>query len=208
VKPSPHTIAERDAILNAYESLVVKIRAAHPHAEIICALGSMTATQSGSVWPGYIDTVVARMKNNHGDNKICSLFFPYKNSTGHPHAAEQAVMAAQLTAFIQSNFSYLFTRDSDADGFTDVQEANLATDPDNPASYFASRIEKTGPAANALQLTWPTCTGVKYRIWESSDLTDWSVLRGWSTPQSPPADFFGLGTVGSNNFLKIEAESP
>lgn len=208
VNPAPHSAAETGAILDAYESLILKIRVAHPNAQIICALGSMNATASGSVWPGYVDTVVSRMKNNHGDNQIRSLFFPYKNTSGHPNVAEQAAMADQLTAFIQTNFSDLFSHDSDADGLTDVQEAKLATDPENPASFFALSIERAGSDANALQLTWPSCTGVKYRLWQSNDLTRWDLLRDWSNPESPPTDFLELGVVRPKSFFKIEAEPP
>lgn len=205
VNQEPHTTAERDAILNAYESLVLKIRAAHADAEIICALGNMDATASASVWPGYIDTVVSRMNNNHGDSKIYSLFFPYKNSGGHPVASEQVLMADALTAFIQTNFSYLFTRDSDSDGFTDVKEAKLATDPENPGSYFSLSIEATDSNTNTLNLTWPSCTGVKYRIWESTTLTNWTPLRDWTETTTPPTDSLEISASQSKNFFKIEA---
>jgi hypothetical protein len=207
-KAPPHTIAEQNAILDAYESFVLKIRAAHPHAEIICALGNMSATASGSVWPGYIDTVVSRMNNNHGDPKVHSLFFPYKNTGGHPSAAEQLTMANALTAFIQTNFAYLFARDSDSDGFTDVQEANLGTDPHNAGSFFSLAIEPTTSGINGMNLNWPSCTGVKYRVWESDSLSNWTILRDWTDAATPPLESFMHGGLPSWNFFRIEAALP
>jgi hypothetical protein len=208
--PAPHTTAEVNAILDAYESLLLKFRAAHPNAEIICALGNMWGpTLPGSVWTGYVDAVVARMQNDHGDSKVHSLFFPFKGTGGHPIASEHVPMADALTAFIQTNLAYLFTSDSDSDGFTDVEEANLATDPNDPDSFFKLYIAPAGSGTNTINLTWPSCTGVKYRLWESSSLTnDWTLLRDWTDAETPPADSLQYSGLPSSRFFKIEAALP
>jgi hypothetical protein len=70
VNPSPHNPSERENIISAYEDLLVKIRTAHPEAEILCALGNMYATRTGSVWPGYIESAVARMNGPRGDSTV------------------------------------------------------------------------------------------------------------------------------------------
>ena len=89
-------------IIKAYRDLVLKIRAKYPKASIICALGSMDATQKGSRWPGYIETAVKGL----GDSKIYTHFFPYKNTGGHPKVAEQKAMADDLIGFIDKNIRW------------------------------------------------------------------------------------------------------
>src|SRR3954471_20021424 len=42
-------------IIKSYQDFISKIRGKYPNAKIICALGSMDATQNGSPWPGYIE---------------------------------------------------------------------------------------------------------------------------------------------------------
>lgn len=89
-------------IVAAYSDLVKKIRAKHPKARIICALGNMDATRKGSVWPGYIKEAVAGLH----DAKITTCFFPYKDTPGHPNAKEQEAMAKQLIAYISKNVKW------------------------------------------------------------------------------------------------------
>ena len=83
-------------IITAYQNFVTSIRAKYPKTNIICALGNMDATYTGSKWPGYIEQAVANMK----DDKIHCVFFPYKNTPGHPTRAEQQAMADSLISFI------------------------------------------------------------------------------------------------------------
>lgn len=89
-------------IINSYRNFVSMIRAKYPQSDIICALGNMNATESGSKWPGYIEQAIARLH----DNKIHSVFFPYKNTTGHPKRNEQKDMADQLIDFIDKNIRW------------------------------------------------------------------------------------------------------
>jgi lysophospholipase L1-like esterase len=83
-------------IITSYQSFVASVRQKYPAAHIICALGNMNATEAGSKWPGYIEQAIARLK----DNKIHTLFFPYKKTGGHPNKKEQQAMANDLVAFI------------------------------------------------------------------------------------------------------------
>ncbi len=91
-----------DAIVLAYKTFVANIRSKYPKASIICALGSMDATQTGSPWPGYIEEAVKQLK----DRKIYTHFFPYKNTPGHPKVPEQKQMADDLITFIDQHIKW------------------------------------------------------------------------------------------------------
>jgi len=91
-----------DFIINAYKSFVSSIRQKYPNASIICALGSMDATQEGSVWPGYIQKAVDQLN----DAKMYTHFFKFKNTGGHPNVAEQQAMADDLIDFIDKNIKW------------------------------------------------------------------------------------------------------
>jgi hypothetical protein len=84
-------------IIAAYKQFVVGIRKVYPDAHIICALGSMDATRSGSPWPGYVDSAVTQID----DPKIYTLFFPHTNKKGHPDRGDNEKMAQQLIEFIE-----------------------------------------------------------------------------------------------------------
>lgn len=89
-------------IILAYRTLVTNIRSKYPKASLICALGSMDATQTGSPWPGYIKKAVEALN----DRKIYTHFFPYKNTPGHPKVPEQKQMADSLIAFIDQHIKW------------------------------------------------------------------------------------------------------
>jgi hypothetical protein len=86
-----------DSIIIAYKNFIQTLRGKYPKAHIICALGNMDATKTGSKWTGYIDSAVALLN----DKRIVTHFFPYKNSSGHPVRTEQAAMAKDLITFIE-----------------------------------------------------------------------------------------------------------
>ena len=86
----------------AYAAFISAIRGKYPDAHIICSLGNMDATRAGAPWPGYIEGVVKDMQ----DNKLYTHFFPYKDTPGHPNAAEQEVMAKSLIRFIENNIAW------------------------------------------------------------------------------------------------------
>jgi hypothetical protein len=89
-------------IINAYANFVKSVRAKYPKAHIICMLGSMDATKTGSPWPGYIEKAVATLN----DNNIYTHIIPYKNTNGHPSIKEQQAMADDLIGFIDQNIKW------------------------------------------------------------------------------------------------------
>ncbi len=95
-KPSP------DDIKNAYADFIRHIRAKYPQASIICALGSMDATNEGSPWPGYVKEAVASLN----DSKIYTHFFPFINKGGHPRVEDDKKMADSLIKFIEENIEW------------------------------------------------------------------------------------------------------
>jgi lysophospholipase L1-like esterase len=101
LKPEP---TEADIVAH-YEQFVRRIRQLYPHATIVCALGSMDATQKGSAWPGYIETAVAHMRQG-GDKRIDTVFFPYTGYGQHPRLKQQKENAEKLTAFIRQKMGW------------------------------------------------------------------------------------------------------
>ena len=89
-------------IVQSYQNFVKSIRVKYPKASIICVLGSMDATQKGSLWPGYVEMAVKGLS----DSKIYTHFFPYKETPGHPKIAEQKAMADELIEFIDKNIKW------------------------------------------------------------------------------------------------------
>jgi hypothetical protein len=89
-------------IIAAYKNFVSGIRKVYPDAHIICALGSMDATRSGSPWPGYVDRAVGQLN----DAKIHTLFFPFTGKPGHPDRKANAEMAKVLIEFIENKVGW------------------------------------------------------------------------------------------------------
>jgi carbohydrate esterase-like protein/concanavalin A-like lectin/glucanase superfamily protein/GDSL-like lipase/acylhydrolase family protein len=85
-----------------YISFAQTLRGHYPYAHIIFALGSMSASQIGSPWPGYVQNAVDAL-NANGDSKVYSCIFPYQGFYSHPHAPQHEAMATQLTNFILTN---------------------------------------------------------------------------------------------------------
>jgi len=89
-------------IIQSYADFVRSIRNKYPSANIICALGNMDATRSGSEWPGYIQKAVDELN----DKKIYTVFFPFKERENHPSRKEQEAMSKQLIEFIDHNIKW------------------------------------------------------------------------------------------------------
>ncbi len=85
--------------IQAYIDFVSVIRAHYPKAHIVCALGSMDATQDEQ-WPGYILEAVAQMTKN-GDKNLSTVFFPFNGYGQHPRVAQHKANAAILTQHIE-----------------------------------------------------------------------------------------------------------
>lgn len=93
---------DENFIIKSYKNFVTSIRGKYPQAYIICALGSMDATKTGSKWPGYIQKAIKPLN----DPKIFTYFFKYKNTPGHPKVKEQKAMADDLIKFIDKNIKW------------------------------------------------------------------------------------------------------
>ncbi|VGO18690.1 hypothetical protein SCARR_00743 [Pontiella sulfatireligans] len=96
--------------------------------------------------------------------------------------------------------------DTDGDGLTDEQETALGTDPYDPASMFSITGNTPLPGIGKIEIIWPSATGVLYRIWESPDLSSWSVARDWATGLTPPEDALEFDLSPSNGFFKVETD--
>lgn len=92
----------KEFLIKAYQNFVVSVRKKYPKASIICMLGNMDITKSGSPWPGYVKKAVALLH----DKKIYSYFAPYKNTPGHPKTAEQKMLANGLIKFISQHIQW------------------------------------------------------------------------------------------------------
>lgn len=94
--PSPQQI------ISAYAEFLEGIRSKYPETPIIATLGNMDITQEGSSWPGYVQEAVALLN----DEKIYTVFTPFKNTPGHPKVEEQRLIAENLIAFIEKNLGW------------------------------------------------------------------------------------------------------
>ena len=97
-----HTPPTEDFIVTTYKNFVKSIRAKYPNANIICALGSMSACKPGLPWGGYIQKAVAQLN----DKNIYSFIFTYKGTPGHPTIKEHQVMADELIGFIDKTIRW------------------------------------------------------------------------------------------------------
>lgn len=93
---------DENHIVNAYKSFVQTIRSTYPKAQIICMLGSMDITKTGSPWPGYVQKAVADLN----DPKIFAYIAPYKNTPGHPKVTEQKELAEGLINFMNKHIKW------------------------------------------------------------------------------------------------------
>ena len=92
--------------IQAYVDFVKTIRSKYPHAYIICALGSMDATEPGSKWPGYITAAVAQMKKENPAERMDTLFFEFTGFGKHPRVKHHQANAAKLAAFIRDKMGW------------------------------------------------------------------------------------------------------
>ncbi len=93
---------DENFIVQSYSRFIAEIRGKYPKANIICSLGSMSATEEGSAWPGYVQKAV----NQLNDQKIFTHFFKYKNTPGHPRVSDHKIMAESLIRFIDTHIKW------------------------------------------------------------------------------------------------------
>ncbi|MDF7822786.1 cadherin domain-containing protein [Pontiellaceae bacterium B12227] len=120
------------------------------------------------------------------------------------HDATSASGNAFTLMEIRAALSQVSDPDTDGDGLTDAQEIALGTNPNDPDSGFG--IDGSLPMYGKIQLSWPSATGVLYKVWKSPDLTSWSVARGWSSALTPPIDTLEVDLTPSNGYFKVEAQ--
>ena len=89
-------------IIKSYKGFIETIRSTYPGALIICMLGNMDITRNGSTWPAYVQRAVDELH----DNKILTLFVPYKNTPGHPKIKEQQKLAEELIKFMDEHIQW------------------------------------------------------------------------------------------------------
>lgn len=90
----------RKKVDRTYKKFISAIREKYQEAYIICVLGPMSATNTKK-WPQIIKTAVKELK----DDKIYTLFFPYREKPGHPLEEEHKKMAGKLIDFIKNRDS-------------------------------------------------------------------------------------------------------
>lgn len=133
--------------VQAYMDFVRTIRSHHQNAFIVCALGSMDATRTGSPWPGYITEAVHNLEIQDGDTLLGTHFFPFDPAwTKHPRVRHHQKMADSLTAYISSKMGWI-TGTENHDFNTLPSTIDLSQNypnPFNPATTIEFEIEKPG----------------------------------------------------------------
>lgn len=102
IVPAP---SDEDRV-KAYLDFIKTIRREYPHAQIICALGSMDATDQASKWPGYITSAVEQMKRENPGDKIDTVFFEFTGYGAHPRVRHHQANAVKLTAFVREKMGW------------------------------------------------------------------------------------------------------
>ncbi len=101
-------VPDSTQITAAYVDFIRKLRKVHPQAFIVCALGSMDATRSGSPWPGYIEKAVKIMETEDNDTNLGTYFFPFDPAwTKHPRVRHHQAMANDLTDYIAQKMGWV-----------------------------------------------------------------------------------------------------
>lgn len=101
-----HPVPDDTQRVQAYKRFIERIRALYPEAYIVCALGSMDATRTGSKWPGYVRSAVAQLQRERDDRRIDTIFFEFNGFHGHPRVAQHQANAERLAAFIRAKMGW------------------------------------------------------------------------------------------------------
>ncbi len=96
--------------------------------------------------------------------------------------------------------------DRDGDGSPDAAEYIAGTDPDDPKSTF--RITGSTKSANGMSLQWQGVAGRTYRVEESSDLANWSLVPAVEpvvvTAANPSASVTVPDNGAARRFLRMQ----
>lgn len=96
--------------------------------------------------------------------------------------------------------------DTDGDGFSDQAEWLLGTNPNDPASLFASDIG-VGAPDGSIVVRWPSKAGNSYEVWRSTNLLEGFSVYSSSITGTPPVNVFvDTNVVGNAFFYRIKLE--
>ena len=92
----------------AYVAFLKTLRAAYPHARLVCLTSPMADARLTAVLRRYLTGVVAAARAG-GETRVDSFFFARSYHSGcgaHPDLAEQALIAQELTAFLRTTLHW------------------------------------------------------------------------------------------------------
>ena len=96
--------------------------------------------------------------------------------------------------------------DSDGDGIPDPAEEVAGTNPNDPASFF--KIQSSNFTGSGISLQWAGMAGRSYRVEESTNLQDWTLVPGVApvvVTSAQPAATVTIPANGANKrFLRIQ----
>ncbi|MCX6151235.1 MAG: T9SS type A sorting domain-containing protein [Ignavibacteriales bacterium] len=140
-------VPDSTQITKAYADFVREIRNHHPNAFIVCTLGSMDATKTGSRWPGYIKNAVENLRVEDNDSNIGTYFFPFSSTwTKHPRIRHHKEMGQNLAAYITEKTGWLSDVENSyvAQAPTNFQLIQNYPNPFNPSTTIEYLIAKPG----------------------------------------------------------------
>ena len=92
--------------------------------------------------------------------------------------------------------------DTDADGFTNLQESILGTDPADPSSRLGAAV--TVRPDGGLDLDWPAVRAKRYHLETSPDLVTWTLVKTLTDLEGPHRE--SLPAAGPRLFARVRAE--
>jgi len=133
--------------------------------------------------------------------------FSWTRFNGLPFTAGQANSEQTFTAPPQSqgvaidDLAITFLTDSDRDGFFDLDELTLGTDPEDATSFFKTTIHQS--SANQVDLSFPTKTGRSYTLESSIDLKSWEEFATYPGSGNTVTEALTIVPEIPNRFLRV-----
>ncbi|MEI6715482.1 MAG: DUF1800 family protein [Verrucomicrobiota bacterium] len=94
--------------------------------------------------------------------------------------------------------------DSDGDGFTNLEESILGTDPLDPASRLYTSVQSNSDAS--MTIAWRGLRGKRYKIESSPDLVNWTSARTVLGTDQLQQETFKFPAGTARRFLRVRAE--